>query len=323
MAEAAKQQELPEDFEAAFSQFSYPGDEESESDSDFKPVNEDDEPVQTAETEVDPEPEEEGAESETAADDAVEEEETEEAESEAEASDEGDADEEAAEKQDNPPQSTENKDEDLLERFTKLVEQSQKGKKEEPEPQKAQEQEEQEPDLYTEEEKQLLQEYEKEWPEVSKAETLRRRGEYRELVGYIFEQIASEIRPMMEQVQAVAERVHYGDLQETVEDYDDIRDDVVAWVDDQPEYLQDAYKRVITQGTVDEVADLISRFKQETGRNQPAPEPARKKEAELPKTAKKAAESLAPVSSKRTAPPEPDDPNDFESAFSKFADQLK
>jgi len=177
--------------------------------------------------------------------------------------------------------------------------------------------------IYSAEESKFLASYEEEWGDVSKAEALKRRAEYRHLVDYVFNEVSQQLAPIAQNLHVVSERAHLQDLQSTVGDYDVVRDQVVDWVGQQPTYLQDAYKRVITNGTVDEVADLIERYKRESGVRAAQPEPmARKKETELPATTKKAAASLAPVSSKRSVVPQGEDPTDFESAFAAFAGKL-
>ncbi len=182
-----------------------------------------------------------------------------------------------------------------------------------------------EPELYSAEEKALLAKYEEEWPDVARAETLRRKGEYRELVGYMFREVAGPLGPLLERVDALAQRTHLSDLQTRVSGYEDIRDKVVDWVETQPAYLKAAYTQVVNQGTVDEVADLIDRWRKETGvAVTPPPRapaaPARKAEAELPPAAKQAAAALAPVSSKRSAVVAGVDPEDFDSAFRMAAE---
>lgn len=195
--------------------------------------------------------------------------------------------------------------------------------------QQTQQQQEAEPELYTADEKKLLETYEQEWPEVSRAEELKRRAEYHEIVKHVFNEVAQQMAPVAQMVQTLSERTHVDDLRQTVgEDYDTLRDEVVEWVKTQPSYLQSAYQHVIDQGTVDEVADLVERFRAETGKQAPASaqnqKPSAKqaekpKKAELPEQTKKAAASLAPVSTKRGAVPQGEEPTDFESAFDKFA----
>lgn len=187
-----------------------------------------------------------------------------------------------------------------------------------------------EPELYTADEKALLTKYEEEWPDVARAETLRRKGEYREVVGYVFREVASTLGPLLEQMaeirrvtETVAERAQLADLQGRVSDYEGVRDKVVDWVEKQPAYLKTAYTQVVEKGTVDEITDLIDRWRKDTGVTatpKAAVVPARKAETELPPAAKQAAAALAPVSSKRSAVVAGLDPGDFDSAF-KMADE--
>jgi len=210
-------------------------------------------------------------------------------------------------------------DDELLERFAKIVKQKDTPSPQEtyvPEPAPPQE-------MFSAEEQEFLKTYEKDWPDVARAESMRRRAEYRDLVGYVFQEVAREISPLLQNVRALSERTHLADLHNTVEDYDDVRDKVIDWVGKQPAYLQPAYQHVIQQGTVDEVNDLISRWRQETGARTQAAAPAKRRtETELPTATKQAAASLAPVSSKRSAVIQGVDPNDFESAFSEFAGKM-
>jgi hypothetical protein len=216
-----------------------------------------------------------------------------------------------------PPESQE----DMLKRLADmLAETKQSAPSAQPTQQQPQATEDQ---LYSPDEVKFLESYEEEWGDVSKAEGLKRRAEYRQLVDYVFNEVAQQLTPLAQNLQVVSERAHLQDLQSTVGDYDVVRDQVVGWVEQQPSYLQDAYKRVITNGTVDEVADLIGRYKRESSVTAVQPEPvARKKETELPATTKKAAASLAPVSSKRSVVPQGEDPTDFEAAFASFAGKL-
>lgn len=209
----------------------------------------------------------------------------------------------------------------LVEQLKKLIPDQQRAEPEpEPETQETQEQ----PaanSIYNDEEREFLANYEKEWPEVHRAEMLRRKAEYHDLLQYVFTEIAQKFNPIAQTVETLAVRAQLGDIKSRADDYEEIRDDVVAWVDTQPEYLQAAYKQVMKQGTADEVIDLIDRFRKETGRVQTPPAPEKK--AEPSDEAKQAARSMAPVSSKRSAVPQGDDPNDFEGAFKRFAGQSR
>ena len=181
-------------------------------------------------------------------------------------------------------------------------------------------------EVYTADEKALISKYEEEWPDVAKAETLRRRAEYQQVVGYVFQQVAEQLGPLLERVDAIAQRTHLSDLRASVDDYETVREKVIDWVEKQPSYLRSAYTHVVEQGTAEEVADLVNRWKQDTGAAAKVPSPpaapAKKAETELPPAAKQAAAALAPVSSKRSAVVQGVDPSDFDSAFAQAADQL-
>jgi len=213
--------------------------------------------------------------------------------------------------------------EDPVERLARLLAEQNRA----PEPQEAQQPEAQpEPEIYTAEEKKLLEDYRKDWPDVAKAEALSRRQEYHQLVQHVFTEVSKALMPINDTVQTLSERSHLQELESNVEDYGDIRDKVVEWVETQPAYLQNAYNHVIEQGTATEVVDLIERYRRETGATAPTAAPPatapRKKERNLPEATKKAVASLAPVSSKRSVIPSRDDPNDFDGAFASFADKI-
>jgi hypothetical protein len=157
---------------------------------------------------------------------------------------------------------------------------------------------------------------------VAKAEAVKRREEYKQLLGYTFTELNKKLEPLLEQVRALSTRTQLQDLTTNVPDYNDnLREQVISWVDKQPSYLQTAYKQVIEQGTADEVVDLINRYKADTGSRQTNTAPAKKK-TELPTATKQAAAALAPVSSKRSGATNVIDPSDFDSAFTAAAKEL-
>jgi hypothetical protein len=173
--------------------------------------------------------------------------------------------------------------------------------------------------LFTPEEIEFLTAYDKEFPDIARAETIRRRADLRMTVGYVFDEVTRSLQPLVQQIQNLAARTHLGDIHQAVPDYDTTREQVIAWVDKQPPYLKAAYQRVVQQGSVDEVADLINRYKKDTGVVAP-PAPV-KPEPELTPAAKKAAAALAPVSSKRSGAVITE-PQDFDGAFGAAAAAL-
>lgn len=190
--------------------------------------------------------------------------------------------------------------------------------------------------IYSAEEQAALVEYEKNWPDVSQAEALKRRAEYSDIFKFVFSEVANYVAPLFDQMRAVGNTLHTQELTQKVPDYtENLEADVAAWVDTQPSYLQTAYKQVMQSGTSDEVADLIGRYREANGLAPQAatpeaapaakgpakgkPTPAATPKTELSSAAKQAADSLAPVSGVRSAAPQGEDPQDFDSAFAKYA----
>jgi hypothetical protein len=219
-------------------------------------------------------------------------------------------------------------DEDLLNRLGSLLAKAKvpQNKEPEPAPQPAPQQAAQPEEItLSEAEIKAIEDAEKDWPDVVRAVRAESEFKLKRTMDHIFKEVARELRPLMQTVQTLAHRTHLQELQSKVPDYDSVGDKVISWVDKQPAYLQAAYKHVIQQGTAEEVADLITRYKAETGNRAlaPTPAPVTKKKAELPTVTKQAAAALAPVSTKRTAPASGGiDPSDFDGAFAAFADKV-
>lgn len=189
--------------------------------------------------------------------------------------------------------------------------------------------------MYQPDELAVITEYEKNWPDVSKAEQLKRRAEYSDIFKFVFSEMQKYVAPAFDQLRVIGNNLHMGELKAAVPDYSDtLESDVTAWIGTQPAYLQAPYKQVMQGGTSEEVADLIGRYRATTGvapaAAPAAPAPAAapgvppKASAAAPKTelsnaAKQAAASLAPVSGDRSQVPQGEDPQDYQSAFAKHA----
>ena len=135
--------------------------------------------------------------------------------------------------------------------------------------------------LYTADEQAALTKYHEDWPDIAKAEALARRAEYHQLVDHVFKEVGKQLQqiterldPMLEFSRDAGTRTQYQDIVARVPDYDQVRDKTLAWVETQPEWLKVAYQRVANEGTPDEVAGLIARFKQETSYAAPSAAPA-------------------------------------------------
>lgn len=191
---------------------------------------------------------------------------------------------------------------------------------------------------YNDEENTFLSKYREDWPDVFRGEQLQRRAEYQQLVTYMFEQL----RPTLEALQSTSERTssrsQYQDIKDLVTDYDAVRQPTLNWIDTQPDYLKNAYKQVAESGSAKDVADLITRFKKETGYVGAAPAggstgvvpagasaaapasgaaapAATAPAAGLAPAAAAAVASLKVVKSSRSEPVTAADPNDFDAAF--------
>jgi hypothetical protein len=187
------------------------------------------------------------------------------------------------------------------------------------------------PPLYAKDEQDFLTKYHEDWPDIAKGEMLQRRAEYRDLVKYVFDQVAATYGPVAEYMQTRSGKEQYSDIKGLVPDYDQVRDATIAWAKSQPAYLASAYDKVISEGSAEDVADLITRFKKETNYTAPAAStpaatpavPAKGAvpvQATLPEKARQAAAALRVVSSKRSESTSGGaDPNDFEAAFAEFA----
>ena len=222
--------------------------------------------------------------------------------------------------QEEPKTTVTDRDADLLAKFAKAI-------KEEPKQQVQQEpqnQQVQQAPLFNEDEVKFLTDFEKEWPDVARANQVMLRAATQQVTNHIFAEIAKTLGPRLAMLEGLADRAHVTDLHTSVPDYDDVRDKVIDWASKQPAYLRTAYDRVISEGTVDEVADLIGRYRTDTGSvtRQPAPVVTAKKDTELSTSAKKAAAALAPVGSKRSAVVQQTGPDDFDGAFAEFAKEV-
>lgn len=192
------------------------------------------------------------------------------------------------------------------------------GKDDEPEQERERELADQ-PDqsVYTEDEQAKVDEFKAEWPDVAEGIELLMKDYRQKIMQEMSQQIEPMVSPAVQFAQQTQADQHVQQLEAAHPDYATIYNDIVGWVDGQPEYLKNAYTQVAQNGSTQEVIDLISRFKAETGKAQPEkPQPkAEKRDRTLPDEAKKAAASLGVVNSQRSAQAKAEDPNDFEGAW--------
>lgn len=186
---------------------------------------------------------------------------------------------------------------------------------------------EQPPEMYTVEQQKIIKDYLEEYPEIAGAERLIRQQEHVEMAQYMFEQIAPQMAWMRDMVLTLAGNMHHGELRTMIPTYETDRDKMIAWVEEQPSFLQKGMKEVIDGGTAEEVRELFQHYSKATGVSLTPPAPASapppKVVTELPDPVKQAAGNLAPVGSSRSTPAMPDDPNDYKGAFRRAIDEVK
>lgn len=209
--------------------------------------------------------------------------------------------------------------------------------------------------LYSAEEQSAIDGYLKEWPDVAKGEALVRRAEYQQLANFMFSQFMPRIEQLERSTSTTVTRNQYKDIVSLVPDYDEVRDATLAWIETQPGFLKAAYQKVAQDGSPQDVAELITRFKKETnyapaanpgaaggaaaasakpGGAVSAPDAAAPAAASgaaaaaapaagggggLAPAAAAAVAALKPVKTTRSEPVAAPDPNDFDAAFREYA----
>ena len=174
--------------------------------------------------------------------------------------------------------------------------------------------------LYSADEVAEVTKYQTDWPDVAKGEALLRRAEYRDLVGYIFQQVEQRYAPALDYMQSRSGHDQYSDITALVPDYDSVRDAAIAWVNTQPAWLKSTLQKVTSEGSPEEVAGLIAMYKKETAYVAPVAAAAQvvKAAPALPPAAIKAAVKLAAVKSGRSEIGTAEE-EDFDTAFKTYA----
>ncbi len=169
------------------------------------------------------------------------------------------------------------------------------------------------------EEAEVIAAYEKEWPEISAAEKLRTKASVYNAVQYVFAEIAKAYGPTLDRFKvtadAIEEHMTLQELRGAHNDYDTVRDKVVAWADALPLAFRAGAQATLKSGTPEEVNSLIAEYKKQNPAAAVAAPAAAPVKTELSPAAKKAAGKLTVVDSKRTTQATVADPNDFDAAW--------
>lgn len=175
----------------------------------------------------------------------------------------------------------------------------------------------------------ILNEYATNWPDHEAANAVRTKQAVYNAVQYVFSKMHETYAPVLQRFQsmsdAISEQLTLGALRSEHEDYDEIYNEVVAWVPTLPAAFRQGAERVMKEGTAEEVAELISAYKQQKPATAAVPAVAGTppalavvpRKTELSAPAKKAAQALTAVSSKRTTPVAQADANDYDGAWAE------
>ena len=173
-------------------------------------------------------------------------------------------------------------------------------------------------DAFTEEEQAAFDEVAANFTEVSAAIKATQRVMLAKMENMVEKRVA-DVLARLAPVAAVAQTVAHNTFMDTVlkshADAVDLLPKVEEWVKTQPEFLQEAYERVLNSGTADQTIKLYNVFKKETGSAQPPPPPEPPKDPEK----EQRLNAQEGVRGRHTGGRAAVDPNDFDGAFEKFA----
>jgi len=180
--------------------------------------------------------------------------------------------------------------------------------------------------VLTDEEMGVVTAYDDEWPDVSKAEALKRKVDIAVMEDRIYREVATALQgvlgtvnPIVQSVQQTANQKHYATIEAAHPDYLAVVAEIDGWIEKQPAYLKKAMSEVLDSGSAVEVNDLFARFKQETGRVAPQ---VKTDQPLLKKVDAATVQAMAPVTAgRRQAVTSATDPNDFGGAWANAAQE--
>ena len=187
----------------------------------------------------------------------------------------------------------------------------------------------------TDEEAKAVEEFRKDFPDVAKAFDAQLRAlsaKYENRVAQLQEQLVSQfderLAPVVQTIQPLTGNLFVDTITKSHADAFDILPQVEQWVEQQPAFLKAAYNQVLDKGTAKETIELLSHFKQATGKVQDDQKAAEQAKAEAATKAKADAQAKEKeqkldaqegVRSRQSVKTAGLDPADFDSAFEQFA----
>lgn len=182
-------------------------------------------------------------------------------------------------------------------------------------------------DFVPEDKQGVIDKYEQEWAEVSEAEQIKRTAELQLLQERLYSDLKSALAPVFETTQRLQVNAHFDTIRQQHPDFDNIRDELADWIEQQPEFVRPAYQEVATKGSPQQVVDMINQFKAAKGMTGAVPEvpassarkPEQRKPAQKqPAASAKKALAAAPSPSKAEVPGSARH-DDFDDAFEEAA----
>lgn len=185
-------------------------------------------------------------------------------------------------------------------------------------------------DYIPEDKQEVVSKYRQEWAEVAEAEQVLREAHLQQVQERIYSELRGALAPVFETTQRLQVNAHQEAIRKVHPDLDEVKEDLQAWIAEQPEFVRPAYEQVAKQGSAQEVVELINYYKQAKGttgaapavpassaRTQQKPKPAPKQ----PPAAAKKAMAAAP-SPRQAQPPGSSNPEDYDAAFEEAAGGL-
>jgi len=182
-------------------------------------------------------------------------------------------------------------------------------------------------DFVPEDKRAIVDKYEQEWAEVSEAEQIKRTAELQLLQDRLYSDLKSALAPVFETTQRLQVNAHFDTIRQQHPDFDNIRDQLSEWIDQQPEFVRPAYQEVAEKGSPQQIIDMINQFKAAKGMTGAVPEvpassarkPEQRKPAQKqPAASAKKALAAAPSPSKAEVPGSARH-DDFDDAFEEAA----
>lgn len=195
----------------------------------------------------------------------------------------------------------------------------------------------------SEQEEAELNKLEEEWGDMSRMIELRlkrdaglRNSDQGKMLQAMVDHIYKDITPIATSQQELNQRIHFTTILDAHADFDDVQPKLEPWIKTQPAYLQKALLEVYTNGTAEEVIDLVQRFKDASGIVTPEADDSQStakatgSSVEKPKPTKsepdpKKVQALTPVGSQRSKVQTTSgtDKNDFDGGWAEALEMAR